>query len=139
MSAEANPDQPLALVTDILLYHVVGEELSSEEVLALDEIDTVEGEEIDVEGENLVDIDPDNEDASILVPDVEASNGVVHTIDEVLLPVDINMVNGSPEIIDPDADGDVIAEDDDDGFGDILAGLGLIGAVAWAAYCLAYI
>lgn len=122
-SAEADPDNPLALVNDILTYHVSPGIQDADAVLGSDTLNTVNGATIGVEGTTLVDQDPDNADPSIIQTDIEASNGIAHAIDEVLLPVDVAAA-------DDQRPGDVvevvIEEEDDDDFGAILAGISLI-------------
>ena len=76
---ENNPD----LLTDILLYHVVGEELFAEDVLDERRIKTLQGESLRV---SLRDGAPFVDDSEIVDTDIDASNGVVHVIDEVLIP-----------------------------------------------------
>ena len=72
------------LLTEILTYHVSGSSLSSDEVIALTEIPTLNGETVSVsltdEGVTL------NGTALIIAADVVASNGVIHVITAVLLP-----------------------------------------------------
>ena len=72
----ANPD-----LADILLYHVTEGRRYSESVVNVDEIEMLNGDELDVDGTVLND-----GQASIVVTDIEASNGVIHVIDGVLLP-----------------------------------------------------
>ena len=70
-------------LTDILLYHVVSGEVLAEDVVMLEEAETLLGEnvEIMVEGE-AVKIN----DAQVIITDILADNGVIHVIDTVLLP-----------------------------------------------------
>ncbi|NDJ85275.1 MAG: DUF4397 domain-containing protein [Chloroflexi bacterium] len=74
-----------ALLSTILQYHVVEGEFFAEDVVTLDgqEIETLAGETVTVrvEGENVF-----VNDAQVIQPDVDASNGVIHVIDSVLLP-----------------------------------------------------
>jgi uncharacterized surface protein with fasciclin (FAS1) repeats len=72
-------------LTAVLTYHVVPLEATSETVVTLDgaEVETVNGAAvlISVDGENVM-----VNDANVLAVDIEASNGVIHVIDKVLLP-----------------------------------------------------
>jgi len=80
---------PIPLLTDILLYHVAPEVLSSEDVLSADSIPTLLGETLGVDGLSLVDKDPDIEDPELIATDIAATNGIAHVIDGVLIPADI--------------------------------------------------
>ena len=70
-------------LVDILTYHVVPGNVSSADVVKLTEATTVEGKKvmITVSG-GTVKIN----DATVTTVDVEASNGVIHVLDKVLLP-----------------------------------------------------
>jgi uncharacterized surface protein with fasciclin (FAS1) repeats len=70
-------------LTEILTYHVAPEEVSSGELENGQMIETVQGEDLEVkiQGEE-VKVDG----AKVVIPDVAASNGIVHVIDAVLLP-----------------------------------------------------
>jgi len=72
-------------LTSILTYHVVPGEVPSSDVVTLDgqSVATVNGAEvaISVDGETVM-----VNDATVTAVDVEASNGVIHVIDTVLLP-----------------------------------------------------
>lgn len=67
----------------ILSYHVVSGEVTAKQVVELKEAETVNGQlvEISVEGDT-VKVD----DAEVIQTDIEASNGVIHVIDTVILP-----------------------------------------------------
>jgi uncharacterized surface protein with fasciclin (FAS1) repeats len=65
----------------ILLYHVVPGKLTSSQLMA-GELKTAGGQSVTVATTGGVKING----ASVVKPDVEASNGVVHVIDMVLLP-----------------------------------------------------
>ncbi len=71
-------------LSQILLYHVADGKLMAEDVANLTNITTLQGSNITVnvteDGRVFVD------DAEIIVADVEASNGVIHVIDAVLVP-----------------------------------------------------
>ncbi|MCU0486936.1 MAG: fasciclin domain-containing protein, partial [Anaerolineales bacterium] len=73
----------LQKLTDILLYHVAPGKLMAEDVASMEEIETVLGPTLKVK------VDMGNvyvNDAQIILADIEASNGVIHVIDSVLLP-----------------------------------------------------
>ena len=72
-------------LTSILTYHVVAGEVPSSDVVTLDgqSVATVNGAEvtISVDGDTVM-----VNDATVTAVDVEASNGVIHVIDTVLVP-----------------------------------------------------
>ncbi|MEM6945188.1 MAG: fasciclin domain-containing protein, partial [Pseudomonadota bacterium] len=80
---------PIALLTDILLYHVVPESLDSTEVLSATSIPTLLGETLGVDGLELVDNDPDIPNPALIETDILATNGIAHVLDGVLIPLDI--------------------------------------------------
>ena len=76
-----------ALLVKILTYHVVPGKVTSTD-LKSGAVKSVEGGSINVK------IDPAtgvslNDDAKVVQPDIQASNGVIHAIDKVILPPDI--------------------------------------------------
>ena len=74
-----NKDQLIAILT----YHVVAGKVTSVQVVKLDSATTVNGQDVDIRTDNnIVMIDG----ATVAVADVMASNGVIHVIDEVILP-----------------------------------------------------
>jgi uncharacterized surface protein with fasciclin (FAS1) repeats len=75
---------PKGALTDILLYHVVGDSLSRDQIATDDTIFTLNGKALVVShnGTNIVDIGG----AKLLITDIQASNGVIHVIDRVLIP-----------------------------------------------------
>jgi len=67
----------------ILLYHVVSGEVASSQVVKLSSAKTLEGKAVTVAVDNgSVTIN----NAKVITPDVQASNGVIHVIDTVLIP-----------------------------------------------------
>lgn len=69
------------LLTEILTYHVVPDEVTSDE-LETGVVDTLNGG-------LAVRVDPGQvivNDASVINPDIDASNGVIHAINRVLIP-----------------------------------------------------
>ena len=71
-------------LAEILTFHVVEGEITSSDLSASQTVETVQGEEI------LVTVDGGtvtvNGNAVVGTPDVQASNGVIHIVDNVLLP-----------------------------------------------------
>jgi uncharacterized surface protein with fasciclin (FAS1) repeats len=68
---------------NVLLYHVVSGNVSSKDVVKLDKATTLNGSDLKIMTKNgKVMIN----DADVIGADVEASNGVIHVIDKVLLP-----------------------------------------------------
>ena len=67
----------------VLTYHVVPGSVKAEEVVRLDEAQTVNGQSVDISvKDSKVMID----DANVVTADIMASNGVIHVIDAVILP-----------------------------------------------------
>ncbi|MEL6976357.1 MAG: fasciclin domain-containing protein, partial [Bacteroidota bacterium] len=81
--------QQFDLLIDILTYHVVsGTAAFSGDLMDGQQIPTVFGDNVTI---NIKDgvvhvVDATDTNATVVLPDVEASNGVVHVIDKVLLP-----------------------------------------------------
>jgi transforming growth factor-beta-induced protein len=71
-------------LTDILLYHVVSGKVMAADVVGLTSATTVLGKDIKInvkDGKVFL-----NDSVQVIITDVEASNGVIHVIDAVLLP-----------------------------------------------------
>lgn len=90
---------PVPLLSDILLYHVAPGALDSGDVLGSASIDTLLGAALGVDGAALVDGEPNLPDANIIATDIAASNGFVHVIDGVLVPVDLLPSNGAEDAV----------------------------------------
>jgi len=75
---------------DLLLYHVVEGKVPSGDIADGAEVETLNHEivvaSVDGSDISLKDLNDDNEDAGVVIPDVAASNGIIHAIDQVLLP-----------------------------------------------------
>ena len=71
-----------AKLTAILTYHVVPGKVSAHEVANLDSAMTLQGQTLKINKQDGVKIN----DAKVIAPDVEATNGVIHVIDTVLMP-----------------------------------------------------
>ncbi len=68
----------------VLLYHVVSGAVSSDQVVGLTSADSVEGSPIAIAvKDGMVYL---NDGAKVVTADVMASNGVIHVIDQVILP-----------------------------------------------------
>ena len=80
---QAALDDPSGLLTDVLAYHVLGESLTGEELVHAGSATTLGGADVTVE---VRDGNVFINDAQVIIADVEASNGIVHVIDAVLLP-----------------------------------------------------
>lgn len=83
-------DIPVATLEAVLSYHVVsGTNARSEDLMDGMSVNTLAGETITLNvGENVT-IDDNNADtdaSEVVLADIQASNGVVHVIDQVLLP-----------------------------------------------------
>ena len=72
-----------AKLTAILTYHVVPGAVTAEQVTQLSEAKTVNGAMVKISAKNgKVMIN----DANVVKPNIETSNGVIHVIDPVMLP-----------------------------------------------------
>jgi len=70
-------------LSNILLYHVVPGKVMASSVVSLDSADTAAGEKVQIKvmGDKVM-----VNDAQVVITDIEASNGVIHVIDTVILP-----------------------------------------------------
>jgi transforming growth factor-beta-induced protein len=88
-------------LTDILLYHVVPGKVMAADVVGLDG----QSAETALAGKSI-DIKVDmgtvylNEDVKVIITDIEASNGVIHVIDAVLLPPSDDAMSEKMDIVD---------------------------------------
>jgi len=72
-----------AALTAVLTYHVVPGKVLAEDVVNLSSAKTVNGQSVQIkvwEGNVMVD------GATVVSTDIEATNGVIHVIDKVILP-----------------------------------------------------
>ena len=74
-----NRDQLVAILT----YHVVPGKVEAADVVNLDEATTVNGQDVQI---TVADSGVQINDARVIETDIEASNGVIHVIDTVILP-----------------------------------------------------
>ncbi len=70
-------------LTEVLLYHVVDGKVLAAEVAGIDMATTLQGASLDfmLDGDSVL-----IGEAQVIITDIEASNGVIHVIDGVLLP-----------------------------------------------------
>lgn len=90
-------------LTDVLLYHVSNGSSTVEEIQSQGSVETLlGGTSFGVDGNTLSDADPEVEDPELVagLTDIEATNGVIHVIDRVLLPIDVAEVTPQPTIAD---------------------------------------
>jgi transforming growth factor-beta-induced protein len=75
---------PQGALTQVLLYHVVDGVVPAETVVTLESATTLQGEDVTiaVEGSDVI----LNGSAKVIITDIEASNGIIHVIDAVILP-----------------------------------------------------
>lgn len=67
---------------DVLTYHVASGKMMAADVAQQREIKTVQGQSITVDASAGVKVDG----ATVVQPDIETDNGVIHVIDGVILP-----------------------------------------------------
>ena len=75
-------------LTKILTYHVVPGKLEASDLSDGKKLRTVEGEELTVKksGESVMIVDAKGGSATVTIPNVNQSNGVIHVVDAVLMP-----------------------------------------------------
>ncbi|MEO6236676.1 MAG: fasciclin domain-containing protein [Vicinamibacterales bacterium] len=69
-------------LTQILTFHVVPGKLMAADVVKLTSAKTVQGQNVTIVAENGVTVNG----ATVITPNIEADNGVIHVIDRVILP-----------------------------------------------------
>jgi uncharacterized surface protein with fasciclin (FAS1) repeats len=83
-------DIPVATLEAVLSYHVVsGTNARSEGLTDGMSVSTLGGESISLNVGDAITIEDnsaDTDDAEVVLADIQSSNGVVHVIDQVLLP-----------------------------------------------------
>lgn len=72
-----------AKLTSILTYHVLAGKVMSDAVVTMTSAKTLQGQDVTIDATNGVKIN----NATVVTPDVECTNGVIHVIDTVLMPV----------------------------------------------------
>ncbi len=69
-------------LTAILTYHVVAGKIMARDVVNVNTATTVQGQSIKIDAKDGVKIDG----SKVITADIEATNGVIHVIDAVLMP-----------------------------------------------------
>jgi uncharacterized surface protein with fasciclin (FAS1) repeats len=86
-------------LSNVLLYHVVDGKVMAADVVGLDgqEVATLSGESVMVtlDGENVM-----INEATVVITDIEASNGVIHVVDAVILPPADDMADAEMDKMD---------------------------------------
>lgn len=83
-------DLDVGILNEILLGHVAEGQLTADDVLATDRIDTIQGAAVRQADGMLV--DAARRQAGLVAVDGVASNGVIHVVDAVLLPFEIRNI-----------------------------------------------
>ncbi len=80
--------QDILTLRKILEYHVVSGKVTAADVTKLNKATTVEGSDVKISAaDGTVKIN----DATVVMPDVETDNGLIHVIDSVLLPPSVSL------------------------------------------------
>ncbi len=74
--------QDIPKLKRIVLYHVAFGDVRAEDLMQINEAETVEGSILAVESSNGIKVN----DANVLKTDILTDNGVIHVIDAVLIP-----------------------------------------------------
>jgi len=77
-----------ATLTKILTYHVVAGKLNADQLMDGQRLTTVEGEQLTVKkaGGRVMIIDAKGGASTVTIADVNQSNGVIHVVNQVLMP-----------------------------------------------------
>ncbi len=87
---ELGDGDPIPVLTNVLLYHVADDAKSANQIANTTRIDTLlDGAQITPDDATLGDLEPDLADPTIVISNIDASNGTIQAIDRVLLPVDV--------------------------------------------------
>jgi uncharacterized surface protein with fasciclin (FAS1) repeats len=82
---------PSGKLTKALLYHVLGAEVMSSDLSDGQTATTLFGQDITVTINNMMEVFINT--AQVTAPDLDATNGVVHVIDEVILPPNVTVAD----------------------------------------------
>ncbi|MEM7523656.1 MAG: fasciclin domain-containing protein [Pseudomonadota bacterium] len=87
----------LELLSTVLLTHVSVGGKTLADLQAAGDVTGLSGVTVSVEGDTVVDLEPDLADPTIALSDIFASNGVIQAIDRVILPLDL--AGNEPEAV----------------------------------------
>ena len=73
-------------LTKLLTYHVVSGKYKASDVKKLKSLATLQGQSVTVEAHHLFHRGLKIDEAQVIHPDIECTNGVIHVIDSVLMP-----------------------------------------------------
>ncbi|CAM9137062.1 unnamed protein product [Discosporangium mesarthrocarpum] len=90
---------PATRLESLIQYHLVKASLGVESLDGVDEIFTLNGQTLRVSGSSLVDAEGGK--SKIVVEDMLASNGVIHAVNAVLLPFDLDSTPAPASIFAP--------------------------------------
>ncbi len=69
-------------LTEILTYHIISKKVMVNQVFNLKKTNTVNGKDLSINAKKRFKV----ENAKIIKKDIECTNGIIHIIDEVLIP-----------------------------------------------------
>lgn len=123
---------PAETLLAVIQYHVSAGTQTSTDIATNGVVTTLQGGTITGDLPTLVDAEPDLIDPSLVAVDIAASNGIVHVIDRVLLPIDLPG-NDAPTITDIVASSGTMFDDNPADFDILLKAVttaGLEGVLA---------
>ena len=80
---------PVETIRDVILYHVSAGAKTLAQISANPTIATLNGQTFTADGKTLTDKEPDLINPSLVQINIAATNGIIHVIDRVLLPVNL--------------------------------------------------
>jgi uncharacterized surface protein with fasciclin (FAS1) repeats len=95
-TVESLLEDPEGALRDILLFHVLSQAVPSSDVVNYEGAQSMQGENVSiavVDGEVVL-----NDSAKVVIPDIMASNGIIHVIDAVILPPSIAEASAEEEM-----------------------------------------
>jgi len=93
---ELGNDGPIPTLTNVLLYHVTRESKTLKEITDAETVDTLLADaSLSSFGVFSIDVAPQLRDSALLAgsSNIGATNGIVHTINRVLIPLDLAPVS----------------------------------------------